>query len=142
MRMWATKNRVLMEKVQRAHFHHSYGLGGDSGLTYQSCRFCGTAGFENEDPHGDPACPIPKLTGRPCRGLWKYAVRHYVCDACRCDILLGLPPASGHELNVTGCVACNGRKGGLARSARKTAAVRRNARCPRPRARRKPTPPS
>ena len=33
------------------------------GLTYQKCRFCGTG--------------WPKLTH-----LWKYAVRHYICDEC------------------------------------------------------------
>ena len=33
------------------------------GLTYQKCRFCG-AGW-------------PEL-----KHLWKYAVRHYICDGC------------------------------------------------------------
>lgn len=34
------------------------------GLTYQSCRFCGVDALK---------------TG----GLWKYGVRHYICDECR-----------------------------------------------------------
>lgn len=93
-RSWATKpeNKALMAKVKAAHFCHSFGLGGGSGLTYQSCRFCGEACFINEDrEHG--TCPIPQHTGDWCRGLWKYNVRHYICSDCRKDILIGLPPA-------------------------------------------------
>jgi len=88
---WAMrpKNRVLVERVTAAHFFH-YLERSEYGLTYQSCRFCGTACFENEDrAHG--ACGIREHV--PCRGLWKYAVRHYVCSDCRKDLLIGLPPA-------------------------------------------------
>jgi hypothetical protein len=38
--------------------------GGEYGLSYQSCRFCKSS--------------WPNVTG-----LWKYAVRHYICDECR-----------------------------------------------------------
>jgi anaerobic ribonucleoside-triphosphate reductase len=34
------------------------------GLSYQKCRFCG-ASFDK------------------VAGLWKYAVRHYICEECR-----------------------------------------------------------
>ena len=34
------------------------------GLTYQKCRYCG-AGWPEE------------------KQLWRYAVRHYICSACR-----------------------------------------------------------
>lgn len=85
------RHRALMEQARVAHFHHSFGLGGESGLTYQSCRFCGLACFMNEDEeHG--ACGIAQRTGERCRGLWKYAVRHYLCSSCRKSVLLGLAP--------------------------------------------------
>ncbi len=38
------------------------------GLTYQSCRFC-KASYPNVE------------------GLWKYAVRHYICSACRNKVI-------------------------------------------------------
>lgn len=95
---WAMKpkNRVLMSKAEAAHFHHSFGLGGDYGLTYQACRFCGSGACETEDDsHGD--CYIRKRWGGPCRGLWKYSVRHYVCIKCRKSLLLGLRPRRAVE---------------------------------------------
>jgi hypothetical protein len=97
-RSWASKpvNRALMQKVKSAHFFHSFGLSGNIGLTYQSCRFCGEAAFRHEDrEHGE--CTMPKYTGSRCRGLWRYAVRHYVCSDCRKDIVIGLPPAKSRS---------------------------------------------
>ena len=72
-RTWATypKNRELIEKVRRAHFHHFSDTGG--GLTYQSCRFCGEACFRNEDKGHGAECWFIKNTGTVCRGLWKCA---------------------------------------------------------------------
>lgn len=92
-RTWASypKNRELMEKVQRAHFQHFSGNG--SGLTYQSCRFCGEACHQSEDRDHGANCWFIKNTGAVCRGLWKYNVRHYLCSDCRKDVLLGLRPA-------------------------------------------------
>lgn len=47
-------------------FSH-FALGPDyCGLTYQACRFCKRGG-NNSD----------------LRGLWKYGVRHYICEDCR-----------------------------------------------------------
>ena len=94
LRSWAQKpkNRALMERIARAHFFHFSAFG----LTYQSCRFCGTWAKENEDrDHGD--CPLPGRFGNVCRGLWKYAVRHYVCSECRKNVVLGLAPRKPME---------------------------------------------
>jgi hypothetical protein len=46
----------------------------DWGLTYQKCRFCGRG--------------WPEL-----KGLFKYAVRHYVCEDCR-EHYRNSPPSS------------------------------------------------
>ena len=48
-------------------------------FTYQSCRFCKRVVSEG-----------PMAAGVP--GLWKYGVRHYICDDCRDDLLLGFRP--------------------------------------------------
>ena len=91
-RGWSDKptNRALMEKTQKAHFHHYMG-GDDYGLTYQSCRFCGEACFRSKDQeHGD--CYIRVRTFEDCRGLWKYGVRHYLCSECRKNVMLGIAP--------------------------------------------------
>ena len=89
---WAQKpkNRQLMERVSRAHFFHF----SEFGLTYQTCRFCQTWGKDNVDREHGP-CPLPGRTDLVCRGLWKYAVRHYLCSECRKSIMLGLAPKRG-----------------------------------------------
>ena len=51
-------NRHALEDAVWCETGHPYGL------TYQSCRYC-HAGWPEE------------------MGLWKYGVRHYICDACR-----------------------------------------------------------
>lgn len=95
-RSWAMKpkNQALTERVRGSHFHHV--LPGGYGLTYQSCRFCGLAGYQSEDRdvHSSEghACEIRKRVGDVCRGLWKYSVRHYICATCRTRVLAGSPP--------------------------------------------------
>jgi hypothetical protein len=53
-----------MEKLQPIMAAHWCDADPDFGLTYQKCRFCGVS--------------WPKV-----KGLFKYAVRHYVCADCR-----------------------------------------------------------
>lgn len=53
------------EKMEHAIFHEFHA---EWGLSYQSCRFCG-AGVSDKERIGN--------------GLWKYAVRHYICGPCR-----------------------------------------------------------
>lgn len=93
VRSWATKprNRALMGKVSAAHFSHFTLSPGSVGLSYQSCRFCLTAGRDNEDAGHGAQCWYLKHEDA-CRGLWRYAIRHYVCTRCRGDILAGLAP--------------------------------------------------
>lgn len=50
-----------LEKMEQAT-HCIFNL--DYGLTYQTCRFCGKG-------------------WRELTGLWKYGVRHYICQECR-----------------------------------------------------------
>ena len=93
-RPWSSKpeNLKLMQRVRDAHFQHLAGVGG-SGLTYQSCRFCGNTAETNADNHDDK-CWFSQNRGETCRGLWKYNVRHYICSACRRSVLLGLKPGA------------------------------------------------
>ena len=49
-------------------------------FSYQSCRFCHRA-----------ISPAPAPAG--VAALWKYGVRHYICDDCRSDVLIGWWPA-------------------------------------------------
>jgi hypothetical protein len=70
---WARARRIskqvkarLKELADQPWMFSTYALGADyCGLTYQSCRFC-----KRDDSDG-------------LRGLWKYGVRHYICDECR-----------------------------------------------------------
>ena len=85
------KHQALREKIRLTRTFLHFTPSGYSSLTYQSCRFCGAACYDNHDAEHGP-CPMPASTGAECRGLWKYAVRHYLCSPCRSRIVLGLRP--------------------------------------------------
>lgn len=70
-------SEVQRAKIERAHFFHAGG-----GLPYQTCRFCKTGAGTSPVNH-DKTCWWQQNGYGKCFGLFKYEVRHYICDSCR-----------------------------------------------------------
>ena len=93
--------KTLAARVRDAHFFHMSRGYSDTGLTYQSCRFCGAGARDSEAVHDRACWFLTNGDGSKCRGLYRYAVRHYICHKCRADVLLDRPPGSSGRKAAT-----------------------------------------